>query len=290
MLSYQALVNDATTQLYQTSDTPRIDAEILLQHVLDKGIAWLISYGDTTASAEHTKAFYHLVEQRHQGQPIAYLIGYRDFWTLSLEVNEHVLIPRPDTETLIEAALDCLDNNAAPTLLDLGTGSGAIALTLAKERPQANVIAAEYQAQAIEVAKRNALKNNVSNVEFIQSDWFESIDQDSKFDLIASNPPYIEPNDEHLKQGDLRFEPITALTASENGLADLRVIIQNSGRYLKPQGFLIVEHGYNQADKVRELFENNNFIDIELHKDINDLPRCTIGKLNGQLKGELSNT
>ena len=279
MLTYQAMVDDATTQLYQASETPRIDAEILLQHVLDKGIAWLISYGDTVASSEHTKAFYQLVEQRQNGQPIAYLIGYRDFWTLSLEVNKHVLIPRPDTETLVEAALDCLSQNSEPRLLDLGTGSGAIALSLAKELPQSRVIAVEYQKSALAVAKRNATKNKVNNVEFVLSNWYEKISAENKFDLIASNPPYIEPEDAHLSQGDLRFEPITALSSNENGLADLRIIIENAANYLKPEGHLIVEHGYKQAEDVEALFKKNGFSSIELHKDINDLPRCTIGKI-----------
>jgi len=279
MLSYKALLDDATKQLFDECDTPRIDAEVLMQHVLGKGIAWLISYGDTMATAEHTKAFYVLVEQREKGVPIAYLTGSRDFWTLSLDVNEHVLIPRPDTETLVEAALDHLPNNSELQILDLGTGSGAIALSLAKERPQARVIAAEYQQGAFDVAKANALKNKIENVEFMLSDWFTNIDVQQRFDLIASNPPYIEPDDPHLSQGDLRFEPITALIAEENGLADIRNIIENATNYLASNGTLIIEHGYNQAKPVAKLFEENGFNDIQLFKDINDLPRCTLGKL-----------
>ncbi len=279
MLSYKALLDDATKQLYEQSDTPRIDAEVLMQHVLGQGIAWLISYGDTIASAEDTKAFYELVGQREKGKPIAYLTGSRDFWTLSLDVNEHVLIPRPDTETLVEAALEHLPNGSKSTILDLGTGSGAIALSLAKERPEAKVIAAEYHQGALDVAKANAVKNKVENVDFVLSDWFSNIDVQTRFDLIASNPPYVEPGDPHLDQGDLRFEPITALTAEENGLADIRNIVENAANYLVANGVLVIEHGYNQAEAVADLFETNSYTDVQLFKDINDLPRCTLGKL-----------
>lgn len=279
MLSYKALLDDATKQLYEQSDTPRIDAEVLMQHVLGQGIAWLISYGDTVASAEHTKEFYELVGQREKGKPIAYLTGSRDFWTLSLGVDENVLIPRPDTETLVEAALDHLPIRSELTILDLGTGSGAIALSIAKEHPQAKVVAVEYQQGALEVAKANAVKNNIENVEFVLSDWFSNIDPKIRFDLIASNPPYVEPGDPHLDQGDLRFEPITALTAEENGLADIRNIIENAANYLVDDGVLVIEHGYNQADAVASLFKENKYNDVQLFKDINDLPRCTLGRL-----------
>jgi len=279
MLSYKALLDDATKQLYEQSDTPRIDAEVLMQHVLGQGIAWLISYGDTIATAEHTKVFYDLIEQRRKGQPIAYLTGSRDFWTLSLDVNENVLIPRPDTETLVEAALDHLPSEVTLSILDLGTGSGAIALSLAKERPMAKVIAAEYQQGALDVAKVNAAKNKIENVEFVLSDWFSNIEPQSHFDLIASNPPYVEVGDPHLDHGDLRFEPITALTAEENGLADIRHIVENATKALVPNGVLVIEHAYNQADAVARLFSENGFADVQLFRDINDLPRCTLGKL-----------
>jgi len=279
MLSYKALLDDATKQLYELSDTPRIDAEVLMQHVLGQGIAWLISYGDTIASAAHIKAFYELVGQREKGKPIAYLTGSRDFWTLSLDVNENVLIPSPDTETLVEAALEHLPAGAESMILDLGTGSGAIALSLAKERPEAKIIGAEYHEGALDVAKANAVKNKVENVEFVLSDWFSNIDPQTRFDLIASNPPYVEPGDPHLDQGDLRFEPITALTAEENGLADIRNIVENAANYLVANGVLVIEHGYNQAEAVADLFDTNSYTDVQLFKDINDLPRCTLGKL-----------
>jgi release factor glutamine methyltransferase len=250
----------------------------LMQHVLQKDIAWLIGYGDTLASADHSKAFYDLVAKRHSGQPVAYLIGWRDFWTLRLTVNENVLIPRPDTETLVEEALERLPKDHSVDVLELGTGSGAIALSIAKERPLANVIAIEYHDKALELAKQNGLSNNVTNVEFRLSDWFASIDQSERFDLIASNPPYVEPDHPHLQQGDLRFEPITALAAPENGYADIRNIIEAAPSHLNDNGWIIIEHGFNQTEEVAELLRKNGFSEISVHKDINQLPRCTCAR------------
>ena len=277
--TYKSLVDDAKALLYEHCDTPRIDAEILIGHITKQPLSWLISYGDSIASAEHIKQFYQLVNERQAGQPIAYLIGERDFWTLSLNVDRNVLIPRPDTETLVEAALPLITNSADTSILDLGTGSGAIALSIAKELSKAKVTAVDVHSNALNVAKKNAVKNNISNVSFIQSNWFESLDDSLQFDLIASNPPYIEPNDPHLNQGDLRFEPTTALVAKENGLADLSNIIQTAPEFLKDNGWLIVEHGYNQASAVDSLFKQYGFTQISLHKDLNNLARCTLGQL-----------
>ena len=277
--TYKSMVDDAKALLYEHCDTPRIDAEILIGHVTKQPLSWLISYGDSIASAEHIKQFYTLVNERQSGQPIAYLIGERDFWTLSLNVDSNVLIPRPDTETLVEAALPLLTNPDDTNVLDLGTGSGAIALSLAKELPKANVTAVDMHSNALNVAKKNAAKNNISNVSFVQSNWFESLDDSLQYDLIASNPPYIEPNNPHLNQGDLRFEPTTALVAQDNGLADLSNIIQTAPQFLKDNGWLIIEHGYNQANAVEHLFKQSGFAQISLYKDLNNLARCTLGQL-----------
>jgi release factor glutamine methyltransferase len=276
--SYRQLLDDATQILYDGSSTPRIDSEVLLQAVTDRPLSWVIAYAETLATAEHTRAFFDLVEKRQQGQPIAYLLNYKDFWTLRLKVNTHVLIPRSDTETLIEHALQKLPADALSHVLDLGTGSGAIALSIAKERPNAQVLATDYQAKALEVAKNNAAYNEVRNVQFLHSDWFSSIAVDKKFDLIASNPPYVAIGDPHLAQGDLRFEPDSALISGGDGLHDLEKVIQGSVNHLLPSAWLIVEHGYNQAREVAQLFSSAGYINIELCKDINDLPRCTIGQ------------
>jgi len=283
MLSYRALLDDATKHLFDGSDTPRIDAEVLMQHVIQKPLAWLIAYGDTTPTADHIKDFYALVAARQNGQPIAYLTGSRDFWTLKLKVNEHVLIPRPDTETLVEEALARLPKAHNLEILDLGTGSGAIALSIAKERPQSKVLAVDLHENALEVAAMNAELNKVTNVDFLVSHWFNEIDTEKCFDLIVSNPPYVESGDPHLAQGDLRFEPDSALIADEQGLADLRMIIKTAPSFLASNGWLIVEHGFNQANEIATLFTNNGFTKIELFEDINELPRCTAGQLESRL-------
>jgi len=277
MLTYRGLIDDAAEQLFEQSDTPRIDAEILLQHVIERPLAWLIAYGSTIATANHVRDFYALVTERQRGQPIAYLTGKREFWTLSLKVDHSVLIPRPDTETLVEQALKRLTESAKLKLLDLGTGSGAIALSLAKERPDAAVMAVDSATTALDIAKENAISNNISNVEFIHSHWFENVPENSTFDLIASNPPYVAPGDPHLTQGDLRFEPITALAADADGLADLSEIILTAPQYLNSKAWLIVEHGHEQADQVAKLFTTAGYQSVELFHDINNLPRCTAG-------------
>jgi len=276
--SYKALIEDATKLLYEASDTPRIDAEVIMQHIIEHPLAWLIAYGDTLATTDHVQQFYQLVEERQQGQPIAYLVGKRDFWSLSLKVSTQVLIPRPDTETLVEHALQRLPNDAPVNVLDLGTGSGAIALSLAKERPLSRVTAVDSQTGALAVARENARINNITNVDFIKSDWFHDISSDSAFELIASNPPYIEAGDPHLTQGDLRFEPSSALVAKHGGLSDLTTIIHQSLGYLSPNGWLIVEHGYNQAESVTALFKQAGYQNIECYNDLNELPRCTVGQ------------
>lgn len=272
--TYQAIVNDATKILYHGSGSPRIDAEILLQHVVQKPLAWLIAYGDTLASKEHLIDFYKLVEMRLQGQPIAYLTGHKEFWSLDLAVNESVLIPRADTEVLVEQAVQRLANNTSTDVLDLGTGSGAIALAIAKERPLTSVLAVDSQEAALVVARQNAESHELNNVRFLTSHWFTEIKM-QQFDVIVSNPPYIEPNDPHLSQGDLRFEPDSALVGAQDGLGDIQNIIQTAPPYLKTGGYLLIEHGYNQSEQVRDYFVGIGFDEIVNYRDLNDLPRCT---------------
>lgn len=278
MLTYRGLLDDATTQLFESSDTPRIDAELLLLHVIEQPLAWLIAYGETQASGEHVKTFYKFIKQRHAGQPVAYLVGKRDFWTLSLKVNSDVLIPRPDTETLVEQALEVLPRDTELDVLDLGTGSGAIALAIAKERPMAKVLAVDSQNAALKVAQENAQLNQIHNVTFIQSNWFSDIADVTGFDLIASNPPYVEAGDPHLDQGDLRFEPQSALVAGGKGLDDIQHIVHTSAKYLQNDGWLFIEHGSTQSSEVAALFEAEGFNSIKLQQDISGLPRCTYGQ------------
>lgn len=291
--TYRDLLDQATQTLYESSETPRIDAEYLMQHTIEQSMAWLISYGNSIATSNHIKAFEDVIEKRSQGIPVAYLMGYRDFWTLRLKVNEHVLIPRGDTEVLVEQALERIDTNKSLRILDMGTGSGAIALSIAKERPECQVFATDKHQGALDVARSNATSNNISNIQFHLSDWFQIFEQKvfehgtfkneefehQVFDLIASNPPYVEANDPHLENGDLRFEPDTALIANEKGLGDLAKIIQSAPKYLNNGGWLLLEHGYNQSQQVEDLLKKSDFKNIRLYSDLNHLPRCTAAQL-----------
>lgn len=279
--SFQQLIDDGTKLLFDHSDTPRIDSEVLLQHALQKNLAWLIAHSNEYATAEQLKAFYALIAERAEGQPIAYLVGYKEFWSLKLKVNQHVLIPRGDTETLVELALEHLPKQQASTVLDLGTGSGAIALSIAKERPNSSVVAVDAHSNALEVAKHNQQLHKLENVELLVSNWFDSVPS-NEFDMIVSNPPYVAAKDPHLEQGDLRFEPDTALIATNNGFDDLHHIIEQAPNHLKHDGYLIVEHGFEQAEQVATAFEHRGFSNAVTHNDINQLPRCSIGQWSCQ--------
>lgn len=258
-------------------DEAKLEAQLLLQHVLNVNRAWLIAHENDALQANQHAAFEALLNRRLNGEPIAYILGGRAFYGLDLLVTPDTLIPRPDTETLVEAALAQIPIAAHPSILDLGTGSGAIALAIAKNRPQASVIAVDASKAALAVAKKNAQNLSIDNVEFVLSNWFQHLNN-QPFDVIVSNPPYIEENDAHLSQGDLRFEPISALSSGEDGLNDIRQIIENSLVHLLPQGWLMLEHGFNQADKVADLMANTGFVSIETIKDFGGNNRVTIGK------------
>ena len=258
-------------------DEAKLEAQLLLQHVLNVNRAWLIAHENDALQANQHAAFEALLNRRLNGEPIAYILGGRAFYGLDLLVTPDTLIPRPDTETLVEAALAKIPMAAHPSILDLGTGSGAIALAIAKNRPQASVIAVDASKAALAVAKKNAQNLSIDNVEFVLSNWFQHLNN-QPFDVILSNPPYIEENDAHLSQGDLRFEPISALSSGKDGLNDIRQIIENSLVHLLPQGWLMLEHGFNQADKVADLMANTGFVSIETIKDFGGNNRVTIGK------------
>lgn len=271
--SYQHAIQQAQAQLEHES--AKLEAEILLCHLLKISRAQLYTWPERELTDQQANDFFDLIYQRQQGQPIAYLTGQREFWGLNLQVNPNTLIPRADTETLVEIALQKATAYAQPKLLDLGTGSGAIALALASELNQAEIHAVDYSADALTIAKSNAKQLNLS-IKFHQGSWFEPVvDQD--FDIIVSNPPYIESADPHLNQGDLRFEPSQALTSGVDGLNDLRLIISQAKAHLNPQGWLMVEHGYNQAQVVADLFKQSGYQAIELIIDLAGQPRVTIG-------------
>jgi release factor glutamine methyltransferase len=256
-----------------------IDARILLQHVLNVNHAFLLTYSNQVLSPAQDRIFCQLVARRVNGEPIAYIIGECDFYDLTFKVTPDVLIPRPETELLVELALMRVSAKNNYRVLDLGTGCGAIALTLAKHCPQINVVAVDLSIAALAVARKNVDKIQVSNVCIATGNWFSEL-SGKKFDLIVSNPPYVAENDPHLKQGDLRFEPEIALTADANGLACIRDIIAAASDYLVMGGWLMFEHGYDQAVACRELLEAAGFEEIFSHPDLAGIMRVSGGQNN----------
>lgn len=275
---HSALVQ-AKTQLNDAGiDTAALDARLLLAHILEVTQSHLLAYPQQALTSTQLEAFLKLIKKRATHFPLAYLLGRQDFWDLILTVNESVLVPRPETELLIEKAFECLPENQPLNILDLGTGSGAIALTIAKHRPQATVLAVDKSQAALAVALENAKRLHIHNVSFRESNWFESLDPCLKFDLIISNPPYIAPKDEHLKQS-IRHEPQIALVAEEQGLADLKKIAIEGQAFLKSSGILMLEHGYDQKLAVASILQTAGYRQIEQYDDLNYQPRCTVGRL-----------
>ena len=252
----------------------RLEAELLLAHVLQKPKSFLYAHPEYTPTPQEELHFNALIQKRLSGTPIAYLLGEKEFWSLPFYVNEHVLIPRPETELLVELALKTTTKEAV--IADLGTGSGAIAIALKHERPQWTVIATDQSTEALNIAKRNAERNK-NPIEFYQGNWCEALPS-IQLDLIISNPPYIDPQDPHLTQGDLRFEPKSALSAENHGMADIETIAQQAHSFLKPQGWLMLEHGYQQSELVQACLRKNEYQQIETKTDLAGLPRVTIGQ------------
>ncbi len=274
LITISQALKSARKALEKTSDTPTLDAELLLAHCLDKNQTYLHTWPEKQLSDNQLNCFEPLIEKRKTDYPVAYLLGHKPFWTLDLIVTEDVLIPRPETELLVETALEKIQNIYNPKILDLGTGSGAIALALASERPDAKITASDYSKKALTVAHRNAQKHDLTNnVNFIQSDWYSNVST-SNFDLIVSNPPYINPQDSHLKT-TIRFEPFQALAAKNNGLADIEKIIQKAKSHLKQGGFLIIEHGFDQAEDTLDLMHKYYLSKPKNLTDLNNNPRIT---------------
>jgi len=236
----------------------------------------LITQGDRTLTADEAARLDDLVARRLRGEPIAYIVGKREFFGLDFQVGPAVLIPRPDTELIVELALERLPGNA-PRLLDMGTGSGAIAVAVAHTRPDADVTALDVSPDALAVARANAAANG-ARVRFLESSWFDALAATERFDVIASNPPYIAAGDAHLAQGDLRFEPVGALTDHADGLSALCIIIEGSPRHLVPGGWLLLEHGYDQAAAVRALLADAGFTDVQSWRDLAGIERVSGGR------------
>lgn len=271
-------LNAAVRQLeHSTTDSARLDAEVLLAHVLDKPRVYLLTWPEQTLTDNQHTRYQQLIEQRVQGVPIAYLTGTREFWSLPLMVSKDTLIPRPDTETLVNIALQKLQGKNGLRICDLGTGSGAVALALASERPDCELLATDISAASLEIAERNATHLGLCNVRFMQSDWFAAL-ADQQFDLIVSNPPYIAELDPHLTLGDVAHEPRQALIAGPEGLDDLLQIVAGAQDHLSPAGWLLMEHGNLQAEDARKLLMKKGYMDIRTWQDETGNPRVSGGQ------------
>jgi len=282
-MTLDALMNQAAQRLQAAgSSTPRIDAEVLLCHVLGRDRTWLYTWGDKICPLWEQARFDALIAARAQGAPVAYLTGEREFWGLRLATSPDTLIPRPDTETLVELALGRATLTSG-RLLDLGTGTGAIALAFASEQPHWQVLGVDLRVEAVSLATRNAQTLGLANATFLQSDWFAALDTytvaGKPFDIIVSNPPYIAGDDPHLAEGDVRFEPRSALVADACGMADLLHLVNSAQRYLAASGWLLLEHGYQQAEMVREALDRAGYKNVESARDLGGHERVTLGHL-----------
>jgi release factor glutamine methyltransferase len=272
MLDVRHMLAAATQQLGE-----RLDAELLLLHVVKKPRSWLFTHADDVPDMDVQTDYARLLDRRANGEPVAYITGHRGFWSLDLEVTPATLIPRPETELLVELALQRLPDDAACSVADLGTGSGAIALAIARERPHARVVAIDASADALAVARRNAQRHAISNITFVHGDWLAPL-AGRQFELIVSNPPYIETADPHLGQGDLRFEPIGALASGLDGLDDIRRIVRDAPARLHPGGRLLFEHGWNQGDASRALLHEAGYVEVFTARDLEQRDRVSGGR------------
>ncbi|MFY1051995.1 peptide chain release factor N(5)-glutamine methyltransferase [Ectopseudomonas khazarica] len=275
MSTIESLLNTAELP---DSPTPRLDAELLLAAALGKPRSYLRTWPERELDADQLGLFRSHLQRRRQGEPVAYILGHQGFWSLDLEVAPHTLIPRPDTELLVESALALLP--ATPlAALDLGTGTGAIALALASERPGWQVTGVDRVEDAVALAERNRQRLQLGNVRFLHSHWFSAL-AGQRYGLILSNPPYIRADDRHLDQGDVRFEPSSALVAGADGLDDIRAIIQAAPQYLLAGGWLLLEHGFDQAEAVRELLATAGFSEAHSRRDLGGHERISLGRFD----------
>ena len=270
-----AALKYGTEFLTKTSDSARLDTEILLAHCLCKQRSYLYAWPEKLLSAAQHDSFNTALSERAEGYPIAYLIGYQEFWSLKLKVTPDVLIPRADTERLVETALEKMVDLKQPKILELGTGSGAIALALATERPDSDITATDFSEAALAVAEENRQTLNIENIGFVESDWFSRISR-KQYDLVVSNPPYISPSDKHLCT-NIRYEPMTALVSEDNGLDDLLHIATYAPNYLTADGWLILEHGYEQAESVGAILKKAAYRQISCLQDLSGNDRISLG-------------
>jgi release factor glutamine methyltransferase len=274
-----SLLNQASQLLSTRSDTPKLDAELLLMHVLTVPRSYLYSHPEQELTTKQAAQFFKLIDARSEGMPIAYLIGKKEFWSLNLSVNSSTLIPRPETELLITTALALLQNKTNATIADLGTGSGAIALAIASEKPNWQIYASDNSKAALATAQENAHDLQLTNIKFVLGNWLQAL-PNLTFDAIISNPPYISPQEWPDYAANLRYEPKSALLADNNGLAALQTIITYADKYLKKGGFLLLEHGYQQAAAVSACFIQAGFANVTTVQDLQGQDRATYGQWN----------
>ena len=267
----------ARQSLAETSPTADLDAQVLLCHVLQCNSAHLVAWPEKELDEAQRRHFLQLIQRRRQGQPVAHLTGEREFWSMDFMVDDSTLIPRPETETLIEYVLEKHSHQTSLKLLDMGTGTGAIAIVLAKENPGWQVHACDISPQAIQLAEKNRDKHGINNLTLVKSDWFSNID-DTDYDIIISNPPYIDADDPHLQQGDVRFEPASALISDNQGMKDIEHLCAHAKDHLNNSGWLIVEHGYDQAEQVADCFTRNGYSEITQKQDLSGHTRMTAGR------------
>lgn len=278
MTSLATTLRQATERLSQYSEQPYLEAQLLLAHSLGQPRTFLYAHPEQSLPEVAAQYFAELLDARRAGTPIAYLTGEREFWSRLFRVTPQVLIPRPDTELLVELVLQRVRHDAAARLVDLGTGSGAIGITLGLERAGCTVWGVDVSPDALEVANDNAQRLGATNVRWVCSDWFTAIAERS-FDLVVSNPPYVAVGDPHLTQGDLRFEPALALVAGDAGLDAIRHLIPQARSRLNPAGWLLLEHGCQQGEAVRKLLRSSGFERVETYRDLAGLPRASCGRV-----------
>lgn len=288
-LPAQATLREALAAMTQAG-LPALEARMLLTNVTGLTRTQLITRDTQPLDAVQHAALAALLARRLAGEPMAYLVGEREFYGRPFRVSPAVLIPRPDTEIAVQAALARLTGMQAPRVLDLGTGSGILAVTLACERPDAQVWATDISPAALDIARANAVALGADNVRFLKSDWYAAVPADARFTLIVSNPPYIAAGDPHLSSGDLRFEPVDALTDHGDGLSDLATIVAGAGAHLEAGGWLMMEHGFDQGDAARRLLRDAGFADVFTERDLGGNERCSGGRWPGGKTGAQSRT
>lgn len=276
MASIKQLLDKASRQLAEYSPSPRVDAEILLCHVLGCTRTHLFTWPDKLLEDNHTDRFNVLLTRRCEGTPVAYLTGQREFWSLDFKVSPDTLIPRPETELLVETVLKKFSSADKLSLLDMGTGTGAIAISIAHEKPKWEITATDISAASLAIAQINSEQHKTSNLKLTESDWFQQLG-DEPFDVIVSNPPYIAETDKHLRQGDVRFEPAGALVSGSDGMNAIRHICAHAKQHLKPGGALLLEHGYDQKQAAHDCFLSAGFHNIGQYDDLASQPRITVG-------------